>query len=298
MKGVNMKDNIKYIVVIFFFLFALFLSVFFLVADSNNESNENKKASTEASNCMSSCTVTNPSATINPTDVEVEEIVVLEATSKLYRLVESDSIKELEDELTYCKEKLYLSQSVINSATELGYKDTCDFLKVIYQDCENYQSYIDYYEQRIKELKEIKYAEYPAASYIWYYMKNQGWSDNVCAGVMGNIMQETGGRSLNIQYKHEDDLYYGMCCWRKIYHPEVVGLDLEGQCEYLVRTTESLMNTYGHLYKDGYNFEQFLASASIEEASNAFMVVYERPGDTTSQRRIDNGKKAYEYFVS
>lgn len=295
-----MKSNIWNIIAIFFFLFVIFFSVFIIVTVRHDE---NKAPSMETSNSTSNTLpsdVVEPTESTEPTEpssTTAKEPVILEATSKQYAVVESDSIRELEIELAYCQEKLHLSQSIIDSAMELGYEDTCDFIQVIYQDCENYQSYIFHYEERIKELKEIQYAEYPAAAYIWYYMKAQGWSDYVCAGIMGNIMQETGGTTLNINYKHEDKYYYGMCCWRKEYHPEVVGLDLEGQCEYLVRSAESIINTYGYLYKDGYDFEQFLAATSIEEVANAFMVVYERPGYTESPKRIANGERAYAYFV-
>lgn len=127
-------------------------------------------------------------------------------------------------------------------------------------------------------------------------MKEQGWNDYVCAGIMGNIMQETGGRTLDIDYMHSN-AYYGMCCWKKEYHPEVVGLELEGQCAYLVKTTISCMNTYGYLYEPGYDFEAFLNADSIQEAAAAFMIVYERPGHDNPTKRVENGVKAYQYFV-
>jgi hypothetical protein len=173
---------------------------------------------------------------------------------------------------------------------------------VVYEDCQNYQTYIQYYEEKISKLNELKKEEesdeYPVATYIWNYMKAQGWSDYVCAGIMGNIMQETGGRTLNINYKFDGNGYYGICCWSKKYNPNVVGLDLEGQCAYLVKTVKKLMNTYGRLYKKGYTFEDFLEAESIEEAANAFLVVYERPGYKKSPKRVQNGEKAYEYFVN
>lgn len=41
---------------------------------------------------------------------------------------------------------------------------------------------------------DYKAFEYPVATYVWLYMKNEfGWSDIVCAGVMGNLMAECGG---------------------------------------------------------------------------------------------------------
>lgn len=230
-----------------------------------------------------------------------EDIAVLEPISKQYAVVNSDVISELKSELDYCQGNLRLTKSVINYATLLGYEDTCEFLQILYQDCENYQYYIDYYEKRISELNDIKYTqgtnEYPAATYIWNYMKKQGWSDYVCAGILGNIMQETGGRTLNIDYMHSSN-YYGMCCWNKEYHPEVVGLDLDGQCAYLIETTARAMEKYGYLYQEGYTFQDFLEAESIEEAAAAFMIVYERPGHTNPIKRVQNGEKAYEYFTT
>ena len=43
-----------------------------------------------------------------------------------------------------------------------------------------------------------KEAKYPVATYIWRYMKDLGWSDAVCAGIMGNMMAEVGGHTLLI----------------------------------------------------------------------------------------------------
>jgi hypothetical protein len=252
-----------------------------------------------ATNETSQTEATSPTETTN-TDNIVEDIVVLEPVSNQYILIETDSIEELEEELAYCQNNLYISQLLIDFAIDLGYENTDDFLQVIYRDYQNYQSYIQYYEEKISELNKLKPEEpdqYPAATYIWNYMKAQGWSDYVCAGIIGNIMQETGGRTLNINYDFDGNGYYGICCWSKKYHPDVVGLDLEGQCTYLVETVEKIMNTYGRLYQKGYTFEDFLDAESIEEAANAFMVVYERPGYKKSPKRVQNGEKAYEYFV-
>ena len=169
----------------------------------------------------------------------------------------------------------------------------------------NYQKQIDIiYQDLIENANNTSWdifdTEYPAATMIWNYMKDLGWNDYVCAGVMGNIMQETGGRSLNINYMHSNN-YYGMCCWKKEYHPDVVGLGLKGQCDYLVKTTIACFNNNAlseiPLYQEGYDYEAFLNASSIEEATTAFMVIYERPGHEISQNRIENAYKAYNYFV-
>ena len=296
----NIKIDIKKILLILIVLFALLIPILvclYALIEATNIQSSDESSIIEVESTASQ----NESAPIETSDeISDKEVVVLEPISKQYTVIESDIISELKSELNYCQEKLSLAQSMIDSAIELGYEDTDNFIQIVYQDCENYQSYIDYYKERINELNNIKHTEsvneYPAATYIWDYMKAQGWSDYVCAGVMGNIMQETGGRTLNIDYMH-DNAYYGMCCWKKEYHPKVVGLDLEGQCAYLIETVTNVMNSHGYLYQKGYTFEDFLEAESIEEAAAAFMIVYERPEHTNPIRRVENGEKAYEYFV-
>ena len=232
---------------------------------------------------------------------EEESIVEFIPSSTLYELLTEGDLVIFTKELEYCEAQSDTAIATYNNLIALGYSPEDEMLLCLEQDAVNYLEYANYYEQIIQEKYAVRYPssaleEYPAATYIWCYMKEQGWSDVVCAGIMGNIMQETGGRTLNIDYMHSNN-YYGMCCWKKEYHPEVVGLDLEGQCEYLVRTTISCFNTSGYLYKKDYDFEAFLKAETIEEAATAFMIVYERPGHTVSLKRVENGEKAYKYFV-
>lgn len=234
-------------------------------------------------------------------EISKEEVETIKPLSEEYTLLESNVISELQSELNYCKRNLCLSQSIISYTKKIGYKDTSDFIQALYQDCKNYQTYIDIYEEQINELSDMKYTqglkEYPVATYIWYYMKEQGWSDYVCAGIMGNIMQETGGRTLNIDCLYDGNGYYGMCCWKKQYHPEVVKLGLEGQCEYLVKTLSKVMDSHGYLYEEEYTFQDFLDAKSVEEVAAAFMIIYERPEHSNPIKRVENGEKAYRYFV-
>ena len=46
--------------------------------------------------------------------------------------------------------------------------------------------------------KIINKDKYPEAYKIWHYLKKLGYNDYVCAGIMGNIMAECGGQTLNI----------------------------------------------------------------------------------------------------
>ena len=102
-----------------------------------------------------------------------------------------------------------------------------------------------------------KAAEYPAATQIWRYMKAQGWNDYVCAGIMGNLMTEVGGQTLDIRYTLSSSGYYGMCQWSRGYS-QVWGAGLETQCDFLRDTIKYEFDTYGFKYQKGFNFNSFL----------------------------------------
>lgn len=170
----------------------------------------------------------------------------------------------------------------------------------------NAQLAIEVYETRYKELYteseeakwETKAAEYPAATQIWRYMKDLGWNDYVCAGIMGNLMAEVGGQTLDIQYWLQGNGYYGMCQWNKAYRSGVWGADLTGQCDFLRDTIKYEIDTFGYAYKKGFNLDSFLALSNERDAALAFAKCYERCGSGTYTIRQNNAEKAYDYFVN
>ena len=99
-----------------------------------------------------------------------------------------------------------------------------------------------------------KYDEYPYATYIWLFLtRGAGYSDIVAAGILGNIMAEVGGGTLNIRYwlyGNGDLNYYGMCQWHNNWYPEVAGTDLIFQCDFLLSTIVEPMDTC----IDGYSY--------------------------------------------
>lgn len=151
--------------------------------------------------------------------------------------------------------------------------------------------------RRAEEAKwATKAAEYPAATQIWRYMKAQGWNDYVCAGIMGNIMAEVGGQTLNIRYTLSSGSYYGMCQWSRGYS-QVWGAGLETQCDFLRDTIKYEFDTYGSKYQKGFNFNSFLNMTDAQQAALAFAKSYERCGSGSYGVRQKNAVKAYNYFV-
>ena len=154
-------------------------------------------------------------------------------------------------------------------------------------------------EQEQQALLAAAAGEYPVATYVWNYMKGLGWSDAVCAGILGNMMAEVGGQTLKLQYGLYDStgLYYGLCQWHIRYYGQIHGASLEAQCNFLRDTIKSELDTYGYLYSYGMNYEQFLQLSNPSDVALCFAKVYERCGSAYYAVRQTNAMNAYNYYV-
>lgn len=134
------------------------------------------------------------------------------------------------------------------------------------------------------------------AQEIWDNLKSYGYSDIVCAGILGNIMVEAAGKDFDIQPFVETKNYYGICQWSKKNYPEVWGVTLEEQCLFIESTIESEINTFGGLYAEGFGYNDFLKLTSAREAALAFAKCYERCGSGGYESRQNCAVTAYETF--
>ena len=139
------------------------------------------------------------------------------------------------------------------------------------------------------------------ASQVWTYLKSYGYSDSVAAGIIGNMMRECGGDTLDLDWDivgHFDgDEYYGLCQWCLLYTPsDFKGASVKKQCDYLRKTIQSAFAEYGGNY-GGITYSEFLKS-DARTAAIAFGRVYERCGDYANEdgRRADNAQRAYSHF--
>ena len=140
-----------------------------------------------------------------------------------------------------------------------------------------------------------------AANQVWTYLKSYGYSDSVATGIIGNMMRECGGDTLNLDWDivghFNGDEYYGLCQWCLRYTPSnFKGATIKEQCEYLRKTIKSEFAAYGGNY-NGITYQQFL-KADTRTAAIAFERVYERCGDYAFEdaRRADNAEKAYQKY--
>lgn len=127
--------------------------------------------------------------------------------------------------------------------------------------------------------KDVGKNEYPIATKIWNYLKNLGYTDAQAAGVLGNMMVEAGGGTLNINPSAHNSAHWGICQWSKKYCPQVWGSGLDYQ-----------LNFYKSYVKTS------PPNGSVSDVAYWFWKEYERSSHY-SQKRTDCAWKAYNYFV-
>lgn len=145
---------------------------------------------------------------------------------------------------------------------------------------------------------EIIEEDYYYARVIWNYLRYEMGLNKWCAaGIMGNIMTECGGQTLNIQpYITNSSGHYGICQWNLKYFPEVKGKNIHGQLEFLNSTLRWILNDYGDRYYDEFNYEKFIVITNEREAAKAFAHGYEGCGEYCAPRRLDHATEALRYF--
>lgn len=215
-----------------------------------------------------------------------------------YTYSDVDTLVELmEEQISF----MDAAHQMAEAARKLGYEDTHEVIVLAKAEWKKANTTWLAYKAVHDDLMEHwhqKEEEYPAATYIWNYFKELGYSNYVCAGIMGNLMAEVGGQTLDIQYQLSDNGYYGMCQWNKAYSEEVWGASLEEQCAFLRDTIAYEINTFGSAYKKDFDYEDFLQLTDCKQAALAFAKAYERCGSGSYTARQKNALVAYNYFIS
>lgn len=202
-----------------------------------------------------------------------------------------------QEAMTNCMNQMAAAHRMAEAARDLHYSEdhyVIQLAKKEYDDAkEDYLVYHDFYSSWLQ--KEI---EYPVAAYVWKFFKNEGFSDQVIAGILGNMMVECGGLTLNLHWDaySKPAEFYGLCQWSKTYFPDIHGADIPTQCQYLLDTMESQFSYFGSTYRKGFNYESFLLMDNAYDAGYAFCLGYE-VGHGASLR-AKQAVVAYEYFTS
>lgn len=234
------------------------------------------------------------------TSAPEEEVIVLEPSYS--EKVETRNRQELEMLLETSQEKLDASEAMLEACQILGYDEINPVVVLANEEVANAQSNVDYYQTILDEViaeerAAQRAAEYPTATTIWIYLTEElGYNKYVASGIMGNLMAEVGGQTLNIQPQLTNGTYYGMCQWKLCYYPQVKGMGVEAQLDLLADTIEAEWKTFGNL--SGYTYEEFLALEDEQAAALAFAKTYERCGSGSYSKRQSNATKALEYYTN
>lgn len=292
-----MKKNILCWIMLAITLVSITVSVITISASANCISTEPVATFSEADI---------PSETTFPEPTEPEEVVIILDTVVVERVEPTtyDEAISLLDEATKRQET---AQMVLDGLTELGYEPDHPAIVMAYTELENRTADVDYYQEKQVEWEEIhkwevRASEYPVATQVWLYMKEEfGWSDTVCAGIMGNMMAECGG------------------CWTSDLHWNVSSSSGYGMIQWLGGRKQQLFNIYGSSpsIEDQLNFmkdelygtngvtkqvtdsqlDKIMNADSPEDCAYAFACYFERCGEGHRWVRRDYARRAYDYFV-
>lgn len=124
-------------------------------------------------------------------------------------------------------------------------------------------------------------SEHGAAGQVYEYLHAKGFSDPVSAGILGNMMAECGGQTLDLQWwiYGGRGSYYGLCQWNLYFGPEVNGLDVTGQLDYMMSNIEENMAYFG----GDYNY--FCNIQDAGTAAQYFARYYERGAGIRTRTR-------------
>lgn len=152
----------------------------------------------------------------------------------------------------------------------------------------------DNYLDKIQQWEEEHYY----ATKTWEYLRQRNFSQAAACGIIGNMMIETSGGTLDLKpniYSPSGN-YYGLCQWSLKYYPGAKDLPFEHQLDYLLGTMPWEFSAFGWLYKEGFTFEDFIILEDPAEAALIFAKVYERCSSVSYNLRQEAAKKAYNYF--
>ena len=223
-----------------------------------------------------------------------------ELKAEVHELKETYDIDELNNLIADCASRMDAANQMVEACRALGYEEDNPVIKLAEEEYSNAEFDMNYYQELLVDAKRaLREKEYPAASVVWYYLtETMGLNEHVAAGILGNMMAEVGGQTLDLQVDCSGRGYYGICQWsRKYMVYDITGSNLDTQLGYLNETIEDEFAVFGDLYTSGFTYQDFCNMQNAQDAAKAFAVVYERCGSGSHNVRKSNAVTAYEYYT-
>jgi hypothetical protein len=207
------------------------------------------------------------------------------------------SLKQLRDE---CELRKINASQMAEAARNCGYPEDHPIIQLAQEEWHNANNLAIIYTKKIDATNLSKaWKEYPVATEVWLYLTDtMGYSDYVAAGIMGNMMAECGGFTLNLDWTvtNTSSGCYGLCQWHPRYHQSVQEANLQAQLDYAYTSFPEVLSRYASSYQQGFSYNKFLAMTDVREIAKAFCLIYEKPGGY-DPRRGEYAAQAYSYFV-
>ena len=243
-----------------------------------------------------------PSETTSPIE---EEVIILE--NQQVERVEPTTYEEANELLENAMFRQNAALAVYEGLLVLGYAEDHPAVELAKRDVEIAISNCIFYEEKAEVLLEQRKweeraAEYPVATEAWLYMKNElGFSDTVCAGIMGNMMAECGGCwTSDLDWDASGSSGYGMIQWlggrkRQLFNIYGSKPSVENQLDFM---KNELYGTNGVTKQvTDSQLNKIMNAESPEECAFAFATYFERCGEEHRSIRREYARRAYEYFV-
>ena len=247
-----------------------------------------------------------PSETTSPETTEPEEIVIILDTVVVKR-DEPTTYDEAETLLKNATERLELIDTIYKGLLTLGYAEDHPAVVMAKTDMENAQADVVYYQEQFEIFEEIRKwevraSEYPVATEVWLYMKNEfGWNDIVCAGIMGNMMAECGGCwTSDLDWDVNSSSGFGMIQWLGSRKKQLFSIyskkpSIENQLNFM---KDELYGTNGvDKQVSEKELNKIMNAETPEECAFAFASYFERCSEEHRAPRRGYARTAYEYFV-
>ena len=253
-----------------------------------------------------------PSETTFPVDTEPTEstepeVVVIILDPVVVERVEPTTYDEANASLEKAIARQELTNTIYQGLITLGYADDHPAVAMAKTDIENADADVAYYQEQFeiweeKHKWEVRASEYPIATQVWLYMKNElGYSDIVCAGIMGNMMAECGGCwTSDLDWDVHSSSGFGMIQWlggRKQQLFSIYGNNpsVEDQLNFM---HDELYGTDGITWQVSQSqLDKIMNAETPEECAYAFACYFERCGEGHRAPRRGYARRAYEYFV-
>lgn len=133
---------------------------------------------------------------------------------------------------------------------------------------------------------------------VWKALKAQGFSDCAAAGILGNMMREVGGDTLNLDWDNNTGCGFGLCQWtsgrrtailKKYGAPTILE-----QVRFL---TDELKGTNGiRRQVSESQYLQIKNAQTPEAAALAFAKYFERCSSKGYYKRERNARKVYDSY--